>query len=428
MMFSMPESEPHEQAVWPGPGPATDCRLFTGYSPCRHRRSCEGCSHYEKISSRILLIQLDALGDVLRTTCLLPAIRRAHPRAHITWLTRREASPLLAHNPLIDRVLLLGEATAAVLSALSFDLALCPDKSVTAGALMATVRAKEKRGFVVEEGGAIVPISESARYLYQLGLDNEEKFFRNQKSEQQIVAEAMGFPYKRDRYTIVLTDDERLRALELRSIAGIAEGEVLVGWNTGCSSRYPYKRLTVSDQVELMHMSWDFLPRKDRVRFALLGGGPADELRNKQIAEQLARRQVPTTQTPCQQGLRAGLAAAAACDLIVSGDSLGLHLGIGLKKPVVAWFGMTCHQEIEVYGRGVKVLSSVPCRPCWQSTCSQEKKCYAELPWSAMAGVIAEMAETISSDGSWTGERLLGTFPPSSRVQPPLGVSPGPIL
>jgi len=98
------------------------------------------------------------------------------------------------------------------------------------------------------------------------------------------------------------------------------------------------------------------------------------------------------------------------------------------KKPVVVWFGMTCHQEIDVYGRGIKVLSSVPCRPCWQSSCSLETKCYRELPWTMMAGAIAEMAETIQRDGSWKGERLLGTFPPKDRIQPPLGISPGPIL
>lgn len=421
-------SKDRETETFQGVGPATDCRLFTGFSPCKHRRECSGCPHYEPVNTRILLIQLDALGDVLRTTALLPAVRREHPRAHITWLTRREAAPLLAHNPLVDRVLILGDATGPVLQALAFDLALCPDKSIPAGALMATVKATTKRGFQVDDGGAIVPINTEANYLYRLGLDNEEKFFINTSSEQQVVTEALGFEYRRDRYTIVLTNAERERALEVRSVTGVAEGEVLIGWNTGCSPRYPYKRLTVRDQVELMHMTWDFLPRKDRVRFALLGGGSEDEARNRQIGDLLARRQVPSTQTACKQGLRSGISSVAACDMVVSGDTLGLHLAIGLKKPVVAWFGMTCHQEIELYGRGIKVLSSVPCRPCWQSSCDLETKCFRQLPWSTMAGAIAEMAEAICKDGHWREERTLGTFPPSNRVPPPLGVSPGPIL
>jgi heptosyltransferase-2 len=36
-----------------------------------------------------LIIKLDAMGDVLRTTALLPALVEAHPRASITWITRR---------------------------------------------------------------------------------------------------------------------------------------------------------------------------------------------------------------------------------------------------------------------------------------------------------------------------------------------------
>ena len=384
---------------------ATDCRLFTGFSPCRYRRSCVGCPHHDPVDVRILLIVLDALGDVLRSTAVLPAIRRRHPRAHVTWLTRREAAPLLNNNPLVDRVLVLGDATAAVLGALEFDIALCPDKSVPAGSLMRMVRAEDKRGFAVDEGGAIVPLGSSAHYLYQLGLDNELKFFVNQQSEQQIVTESLGFPHARDRYIVILDDFERGQALQDRRVSGVGDNEILVGWNTGCSPRYPYKKLEVEDQVELMLMTWQFLPRKDAVRFALLGGGREDHERNRAIANALGEEQVPTVLTPTLQGLRRGLAAAAACDMIISGDTLGLHMAIGLKKPVVAWFGITCHQEIDLYGRGIKVLSEVPCRPCWLQSCHLEPKCYSKLPWSSFAGAVAEMAMTLLREGRFRGDR-----------------------
>ncbi len=411
-----------------GDGYATDCRLFTGFSPCRYRRECAGCRHYDPVEVRILLVVLDALGDVLRSTAVLPAIRRRHPRAHITWLTRKSSAPLLANNPLVDRVLVLGEAAAAVLAALHFDIALCPEKSVPAGALMTLVRAGDKRGFTVDPGGAIVPLGSSAEYLYRLGLDNEAKFFHNSRSEQQVVTECLGFDYARDRYIVVLDDRERRQAREDRQAAGVGDDEVLVGWNTGCSPRYPYKKLAVDDQVELMDTTWDLLPRKDKVRFMLLGGGREDDGRNRRIAEALTREQIPITTAPARAGLRRGLASVAACDMVVTGDTLGLHMAIGLKKPSVVWFGITCHQEIDLYGRGVKVLSEVPCRPCWLQSCHLKPKCYRQLPWSELAGSVSEMATVILREGSWRGERTIGSFPPKNRTKPPLGVSPGPIV
>ena len=412
-----------------GDGPwHTDCRLFTGFSPCIYRRPCGGCPHHDPVGARVLLIQLDALGDVLRTTALLPAIRRAHRGAHVTWLTRPAAAPLLQNNPLVDRVLTLGEATPAVLSALRFDLALCADKSIAAGALMRSVVAEEKRGFSVDDRGVIVPLTPAADRLYQLGLDNHAKFFENDRSEQALMAEAVGLPYQHDRYVVVLDDRERAWALEDRTRAGVHDGSILVGWNTGCGPRYPYKRFDVDDQVRLMAITHERLRRRDRVRFLLLGGGGEDRGRNEAIEAALDQRGIAAQSAPCTAGLRRGLASVAACDVLVSGDTLGLHMGIGLKKPVVAWFGITCHQEIDVYGRGIKVLAEVPCRPCWLQSCRQETKCYRSLPWEALADAVAEVADSLVRKGRFRGERLVGRFPPERWIPAPIGVQPGPIV
>jgi heptosyltransferase II len=412
-----------------GDGPwHTDCRLFTGFSPCRHRRACVGCPHHDPVGERVLLIQLDALGDVLRTTALLPAIRRLHTRAHITWLTRPEAAPLLRNNPLVDRVVTLDDATPAVLGALHFDLALCADKSITAGSLMRAVRATEKRGFSIDDQGVIIPLTDAAQTLYELGLDNPKKFFENQRSEQELMAEALGLPYQHDRYVVVLDDQERAWARADRGRAAVGDGSMLVGWNTGCGPRYPYKRFDVGDQVDLLALTHGRLRRPDRVRFVLLGGGSEDAERNQAIAAASKERGVEVLQGDVSGGLRRGLASIAACDMVVSGDSLGMHMAIGLKKPVVAWFGLTCHQEIDVYGRGIKVLADVSCRPCWMQSCSQEPKCFRTLPWSHLADAVVEVVDSLVRRGRFEGDRLVGQFPPKRWMPAPAGVLPGPIL
>jgi heptosyltransferase-2 len=70
------------------------------------------------------------------------------------------------------------------------------------------------------------------------------------------------------------------------------------------------------------------------------------------------------------------MVSVAACDTVVSGDSLGMHLAIGLRKWTVAWFGPTCEQEIDLYGRGRKILSAASCGPCWKRSCARETMCY----------------------------------------------------
>jgi ADP-heptose:LPS heptosyltransferase len=78
---------------------------------------------------RILLVNLDALGTVLATTAQLPAIKRTYPQSHVTWITRKNALPLLANNPFIDHLVEWNDENRMVLQQQKFELALNADKS-----------------------------------------------------------------------------------------------------------------------------------------------------------------------------------------------------------------------------------------------------------------------------------------------------------
>jgi heptosyltransferase-2 len=56
-------------------------------------------------SPNILAVRFSSLGDMVLTTPLFRAIKRAEPSARITLLTRAEYVPLFAHNPRIARVI-----------------------------------------------------------------------------------------------------------------------------------------------------------------------------------------------------------------------------------------------------------------------------------------------------------------------------------
>ena len=48
--------------------------------------------------SSILVVRLGAIGDVVFSSCLLPALRQAYPKAHLAWLDWRDGKLVAAEN------------------------------------------------------------------------------------------------------------------------------------------------------------------------------------------------------------------------------------------------------------------------------------------------------------------------------------------
>jgi heptosyltransferase-2 len=81
-------------------------------------------------------------------------------------------------------------------------------------------------------------------------------------------------------------------------------------------------------------------------------------------------------------------ALLARCTVVVTGDSLGMHLAIAEKRPVVALFGPTCAQEIELYGRGEVITAASHCAPCYRSECARNPSCMQAIePGPVLAAV-----------------------------------------
>ncbi|MBX3022098.1 MAG: glycosyltransferase family 9 protein [Bdellovibrionales bacterium] len=332
----------------------------------------------------MLIVHLEALGAVLRSTSLLAAVHRQFPRAHVTWVTKAPAQHLLAGVPGIDRVLTIGAEDLLALSALSFDVALVIDKSLVAAGVLAQTQVGEVRGFRTDRStGAIVPANSEAHELWHLGLSDQKKFFENKKTEQHLVHEALALgAYARDEYVVELNPYERETSVRRRE-QWAPFGTYILGINTGCSPTLPAKKLSVEGTRLLIHK----ILADDRFqdcRIVLLGG-PEDSERNTKIAQGL-----PVVESPTDKGLRDGLASMAACDLVFSGDSLGMHMAIGLRKWVVAWFGPSCEQEIDLYDRGVKILTSAPCSPCWKRDCQKSLMCYDQVDFDQTISALAQ--------------------------------------
>ena len=362
-----------------------DCRFYLGEKPCRFKRLCPDCPHYAPRGAELLVIKLAALGDVLRTTALLPGLRRRHGEdAYLTWVTHPEAVELVANQPLVDEVLPLGPETTLGLTGRRFDAVYVLDKEPAATGLCLAVEAQKRWGFIHDERGALVPANPEVEYYWRLGLDDEEKFRRNTRSYQELLAEALGLDYRGERYVLRPSEDDRRAAAEILDLGaglkGLKPGAPLVGLNIGAGGVFANKNWPPARYGELIASRPDWT-------FVILGG-PAEVAAMEELGR-LPNALASGSENP----LLAFAALVERCAVVVTGDTLGLHVALAVGRPVVVLFGPTSPREIELYGLGEKLVTDLDCAPCYRRACEVRPTCVEAI------GNVAVLAAV---------ERLLG--------------------
>jgi len=372
-----------------------DCKDFNGYKPCRPGWLCQKCKERKPRGKMILIINLDALGAVLMTTALLPAMKSRDPQSTIHWVTLPAAVPLLQNNPYIDRIWPYDFETVSILQAMRFDRIYSVDKAHRSDALAMLVTAQEKLGFALDQNGAITYFNPGAEYAYRLGIDDDLKFKKNKMTGVRFLADAMKLDYRGEEYVLKLTDEEKQAARDYRKKQEIKDTDVVVGFNTGCSDLFPNKKMTVEQHVRLIK---DIRKKLPQARIMLLGGRAETE-RNAEIRKKAGTFVV---NSPTTEGIRKGLVYVEACDLMVTGDTSALHMAVALKKWVAAWFGLSCGSEIELYGRGEKIFSKLDCSPCWKKSCDH-LSCIKQLDLEAIFNAVEKGYKELKSGSSKKG-------------------------
>jgi len=348
---------------------AFDCRFFLGDRPCKWHKAtsvlCQ-CEHYEAITERILIIKLDAMGDVLRTTALLPALAAAHPHAAITWITRRESRPLLERNPYITEILNYGEDALVQLEARTFDRVINLDAGKTSAALATAARSSRKDGFILDARGLVQATNAAARHWLELGVFDDLKR-RNARTYQDLMADIIGLPGCGHRYVFELSEEERAAGRAQLERLGIDFTRLVIGLNTGAGQRWELKQWREEGYLELIER----LARKHDVQFVLLGG-PEERERHKRLQ---SRSAVPLIDGGCDNPVRRFAALVAACGLVVTGDTLAMHLSLALGCRTIVLFGPTSANEIELYGLGEKVMPRMECLSCYKPACDFVPNC-----------------------------------------------------
>lgn len=342
-----------------------DCLHFRGDKPCKFKRLCEECPHYEPFPEKILIIKCRAQGDVLRTTTLLPGIKRKYPKSHLTWLVDEESLELLHNNPFLDRVMGFSLPDVMPLLAEKFDVLISLDKEPPSTSLATLVKSDRRFGFGMNDHGNLIPFNREAEYAFQLGVDDDLKFRKNELTYQEIIYKTVAIEYKNDVYGFRLEEKHKEKALKFFEMMSVDRSRTAVGLNTGAGAKFETKQWPAESYLKLI----DLLHTKLRANVFLLGGEREREL-NRSLEEN-ARYKIFNTGNDNPLLEFAGF--LSLMDVTVTSDTLGMHLALAQGKKVVALFGPTCPQEIDLYGLGAKIFAGVDCSPCYKQTCPDMK-------------------------------------------------------
>ena len=271
-----------------------------------------------------------SLGDVLRTTPILEALKEKYPQSKIIFLTDFKAKDLVEGNKFIDKLLIWDEFIGFLLLREKFDIVINLEKHPGICALTDMIDAWQKFGFRLDNN---LEISEYEKNVSFIDYINNKQIKKDYW--QKILIEYLGMKWKKQRYSI----GYKPKTIE----------KFDVGLNYIVGSKWPTKAMS--------KYKWDELYKS------------LNEIGYN---------------TDWQKGLNSlyeYMDWINSCKIIITNDSLGLHLAMLFNKKVIALFGATDFNEIYPYGDTIFLQSPLKCpyMPCYKQICKYDKFCMDEF-------------------------------------------------
>ena len=312
----------------------------------------------------ILIVKTGALGDVLRTTAILPGLFERYPGAQVTWVVAEDALPLVEGRGEVEGRVLDLDRPEEVIEALSgrrFSLVASLDEEEACCRLAGAVEAERFVGAHFNEDGEPVYTEDSSAWFDMSLISRfgraraDELKALNQRTHPALLASALGI--REGRPELSLSPEEEASAARRLEDEGLTSAGLVIGLNTGAGGRWPSKELDVARTIETARAIYEGAQRE--LAFLVLGG-PEEEERNDEILEGLRGAGLQAASGGCSNTLREFAAIVSRCDLVIASDSFCLHVAVARRAPVVAFFAPTSAAEIELYGMGEKVASTAP--------------------------------------------------------------------
>lgn len=320
--------------------------------------------------TRILILKTGALGDVLRTTSILPGLAARFSDLHVTWLTAHAAVRLVERNALVQAVYGVDpkdtrdvDRVSAELASQNFDWVLSLDDEEPFCRMAVAQNSTRLSGAFINDQGQRDYTADVAPWFDMGLLSHRGKAaadamkVSNEESHPAIFARM--FAVDMGQPELELAPDELDRAEQFYSDHGLLNGWPVIGLNTGAGGRWTSKTMPLIEVVNCMQVLHRALA--GQCHFLVLGG-VAEAVRNQEILLRASSLSEPLHVVDGGDDNSLGDFAALVdrLHLLISSDSLAMHMAVARCRPVVAFFAPTSAAEIELYGLGEKVISTAP--------------------------------------------------------------------
>jgi heptosyltransferase-2 len=269
-----------------------------------------------------------SLGDVLRSTVLLERFKDSS----VTWLVDEKAIELLKGNPLIDRIFPYDLTSVLQLQAERFDTVVNLEKVAGICAFSDSINAWRRFGFRFDPEAGDVMAYDGSHQVLEICRNPDDKMGSGRYWED-VLFEMVGSKWNKETPKIGYKPKSKVK--------------FDVGFNHQVGNKWPVKAWP--------HNYWIRLKEEIGDSYSI----------------------------SWQEGLGSiedYIEWINSLKLLVTNDSLGLHIAHALGKKIIALFGPTLSSEVYIKD-GVKLLpeGKYDCLPCMSTTCEMEKTCMYDI-------------------------------------------------
>lgn len=327
----------------------------------------------------VLLIRLRLIGDVVFTTPIPRAVKRAFPGARVSYLVEEPAAPVVATNPAIDEVIVIPRARgtrrivddvrlALRLRREHYDLVIDLHGGPRSSWLTFASGARQRIGYEIKGRGWM--------YSRRVARPRELRARHSVVNQWDLLEAIDGWPAGPPdpaRDGVEMPADPAADAAIGRRLAaaGITAGDELIVAHVSAGN--PFRRWPEPAFTEVLST----LARESSRRKVIVSSGPSDHDAAVRIAEaarhslgEHAGRIVEFGEFNLSE-LRSLIARSR---LFIGGDTGPLHIAATTATPIVGLYGPTLParsapwRDRAIPSESLEVLG-LPCRPCEQRIC-----------------------------------------------------------